>query len=414
MVSLGLVLVGLLWAGGMPLRYFALVRGRGRGRSSSLMIKVAPYRMARITSFIDPFSDPTDGGFQAIRGMYALATGGLWGVGPGQQRDEVEPAAARAVGLHLRDHRRGAGLPRLPRRRHPVRRARLRRLPHRPPLGRPVRPARLRRDHRLADRPGRDEHGLRRRPAAGHRRPAAADLRGRHLAGAHPLHRRPARPVRPLRARGHRGAARPQPAGAWPGSSCRSRCPPWTPVRPPAPAGGAAPRPARGGRRRPDASSTPAPQRPAAGRRRAPRARGSRGPAPPNPARPAAVRCPHRRRTPPPRGGGCGAAGEGLAPRVPGAPAPRGPAPGRVAPSACRLRAGPAGPGGRGERGALARSASSWPEAAPRGHIEPMLALADALRRRGRRRERRCGSPAWAPPAAWRPAWSRPAATTCG
>ena len=43
----------------------------------------APYRMARITSFLDPFADPSDGGFQAIRGMYALATGGLWGVGLG-------------------------------------------------------------------------------------------------------------------------------------------------------------------------------------------------------------------------------------------------------------------------------------------------------------------------------------------
>jgi cell division protein FtsW len=32
---------------------------------------------------MDPFADPTDGGFQAIRGMYALATGGFWGVGLG-------------------------------------------------------------------------------------------------------------------------------------------------------------------------------------------------------------------------------------------------------------------------------------------------------------------------------------------
>jgi cell division protein FtsW len=39
--------------------------------------------MARITSFLDPFADPTNGGFQAVRGMYALATGGLWGVGLG-------------------------------------------------------------------------------------------------------------------------------------------------------------------------------------------------------------------------------------------------------------------------------------------------------------------------------------------
>ena len=43
------------------------------------------------------------------------------------------------------------------------------------------------------------------------------------------------------------------------------------------------------------------------------------------------------------------------------------------------------------------------------GHIEPALALADALRRRHprRRHHRR-----WAPRPAWRPRWSRPAATT--
>jgi cell division protein FtsW len=81
-VSLGLVLVGLLWAGGMPLRYFGWFLAAAAALLV-LMVKVAPYRMARITSFLDPFSDPTDGGFQAIRGMYALATGGLWGVGLG-------------------------------------------------------------------------------------------------------------------------------------------------------------------------------------------------------------------------------------------------------------------------------------------------------------------------------------------
>ena len=82
-VSLGLVLVGLLWAGGMPLRWFAgFARRRGR-RCSRADRPSRPYRMARITSFLDPFADPTNGGFQAIRGMYALATGGLWGVGLG-------------------------------------------------------------------------------------------------------------------------------------------------------------------------------------------------------------------------------------------------------------------------------------------------------------------------------------------
>jgi cell division protein FtsW len=81
-VSLGLVLVGLLWAGGMPLRWFA---GAAAALAAmlGLVVAVSPERLDRITSFLDPFADPSDSGFQAIRGMYALATGGFWGVGLG-------------------------------------------------------------------------------------------------------------------------------------------------------------------------------------------------------------------------------------------------------------------------------------------------------------------------------------------
>ena len=81
-VTLGLVLVGLLWAGGMPLRWFvwALLGGAG---ALALVVTISPERMTRLTSFLDPFADPTDAGFQAIRGLYALATGGFWGVGLG-------------------------------------------------------------------------------------------------------------------------------------------------------------------------------------------------------------------------------------------------------------------------------------------------------------------------------------------
>jgi cell division protein FtsW len=81
-VSLGLVLIGLLWSGGMPLRWFGIFIATG-ATAVVLMVWLAPYRMARITAFLDPFADPDKGGFQAIRGMYALATGGFWGVGLG-------------------------------------------------------------------------------------------------------------------------------------------------------------------------------------------------------------------------------------------------------------------------------------------------------------------------------------------
>jgi cell division protein FtsW len=80
--TLGLVLVGLLWAGGMPIRWFGAVALAG-GASLGLVVTFSAERMDRLTAFLDPFADASDGGFQAIRGMYALATGGLWGVGLG-------------------------------------------------------------------------------------------------------------------------------------------------------------------------------------------------------------------------------------------------------------------------------------------------------------------------------------------
>jgi cell division protein FtsW len=80
--TLGLVLVGLLWAGGMPVRWFGWVVAGG-ATVLTAVVTFSPERMERLTSFLDPFADPTEGGFQAIRGMYALATGGLWGVGLG-------------------------------------------------------------------------------------------------------------------------------------------------------------------------------------------------------------------------------------------------------------------------------------------------------------------------------------------
>jgi cell division protein FtsW len=84
-VCLFLVLVGLLWAGGAGWRIWTGLVGLA-GLGIAGLIVLAPYRAARITAFLDPFSDPTDGGFQAIRGMYALASGGFWGVGLGNSK----------------------------------------------------------------------------------------------------------------------------------------------------------------------------------------------------------------------------------------------------------------------------------------------------------------------------------------
>ncbi|MGY1643800.1 putative lipid II flippase FtsW [Geodermatophilus sp. SYSU D00703] len=81
-VSLLLVVMGLLWAGGLPGRLWAVAAAVAI-TAGVLLIGTSDYRMERVTAFLHPFDDPTDTGFQAIRGFYALATGGLWGVGLG-------------------------------------------------------------------------------------------------------------------------------------------------------------------------------------------------------------------------------------------------------------------------------------------------------------------------------------------
>lgn len=45
------------------------------------LIAIAPYRMDRITSFLNPWNDPLGTGFQIIQSLYAIGPGGLLGTG---------------------------------------------------------------------------------------------------------------------------------------------------------------------------------------------------------------------------------------------------------------------------------------------------------------------------------------------
>ncbi len=45
------------------------------------LVASAPYRMARIVAYLDPFKDPLGSGFQMIQSLYAIGPGGLLGVG---------------------------------------------------------------------------------------------------------------------------------------------------------------------------------------------------------------------------------------------------------------------------------------------------------------------------------------------
>ncbi len=48
-----------------------------------ILVLIAPYRLSRILSFLNPWSDPLGSGFQIIQSMYAIGPGGLFGMGFG-------------------------------------------------------------------------------------------------------------------------------------------------------------------------------------------------------------------------------------------------------------------------------------------------------------------------------------------
>ncbi|MDF2700154.1 MAG: cell division protein FtsW [Haloplasmataceae bacterium] len=72
----------ILFVAGVDLKYFLFLGAAGIGGIAMLIIS-APYRLQRIFAYLDPWSDPLGAGFQIIQSLYAVAPGGLFGVGFG-------------------------------------------------------------------------------------------------------------------------------------------------------------------------------------------------------------------------------------------------------------------------------------------------------------------------------------------
>ncbi|MBE6151729.1 MAG: putative lipid II flippase FtsW [Firmicutes bacterium] len=73
-------IIGLLFVGGVSFKFFLKIAGVGVIGIAGL-IAVAPYRLSRILSFLNPWEDPLGSGFQIIQSLYAIGPGGLFGYG---------------------------------------------------------------------------------------------------------------------------------------------------------------------------------------------------------------------------------------------------------------------------------------------------------------------------------------------
>ncbi|NLS10257.1 putative lipid II flippase FtsW [Nesterenkonia sp. MY13] len=84
-----IVLVGaMIFAAGVAMRYFA-VAAAGAIAAVALLMWITPYRMERVYAWLGTNCDgPGDPCYQTQQGIYALASGGFWGVGLGQSRQK--------------------------------------------------------------------------------------------------------------------------------------------------------------------------------------------------------------------------------------------------------------------------------------------------------------------------------------
>ncbi len=74
--------LGMMFLGGVRFGQFLLFVS-GTLTIMILLALASPYRVARITSFLDPWADPFNTGFQLTQSLIAIGSGGLFGTGLG-------------------------------------------------------------------------------------------------------------------------------------------------------------------------------------------------------------------------------------------------------------------------------------------------------------------------------------------
>ena len=85
-VILGIVVVMMLVAG-CKFRHF-LTAGSILIPIVIVLVVLEPYRLQRVLTFLDPWQDATGDGWQVIQSLYAIGSGGLFGVGLGDSKQK--------------------------------------------------------------------------------------------------------------------------------------------------------------------------------------------------------------------------------------------------------------------------------------------------------------------------------------
>lgn len=79
-MCVGLLMLGIIFLSGTNLKTFLIIIVPCLVAVPILII-LEPYRLQRLSAFIDPWASPKDEGYQLIQSLYALGNGGLFGTG---------------------------------------------------------------------------------------------------------------------------------------------------------------------------------------------------------------------------------------------------------------------------------------------------------------------------------------------
>lgn len=77
----------LLIAGGASMKHIAVI-GAAVAVAGGVLCIIEPYRLKRVLSFLDPFADAQGAGWQIVQSLYAIGSGGVFGLGLGQSRQK--------------------------------------------------------------------------------------------------------------------------------------------------------------------------------------------------------------------------------------------------------------------------------------------------------------------------------------
>ena len=86
-VLLAVIIGSIMVAGGLRARHLALIGGSGLAVAVVLAL-AAPYRRARVLTFLHPTADASNTGYQIVQSLIALGSGGVDGVGLGAGRSK--------------------------------------------------------------------------------------------------------------------------------------------------------------------------------------------------------------------------------------------------------------------------------------------------------------------------------------